>query len=523
MEKRYQVFVSSTYTDLIEERKEVTQAILKCNCFPAGMELFPASSEKQWTIIKKVIDDSDFYLLIIAGRYGSLGIDEKGKKIGYTEMEFDYALKTGKPIIAFIHNNPEILQSKFVEKSNSGIQRLAKFREKASTGRMVMYWNNKDQLHGAVLDSLHKVMKEENHAIGWVRANVIVESKPTKDKHSKTEEISETISELMTMKTDVDRINFIKSIAYSQIKELFTNNNFVSYFIKFIDSTKQHYVIENAIDLVPYSSLKYDIANLLLTNNIITSFNELCDNFNQNTNSDFLIYAIRLLINLKEFHSMYAIKIFNLLKSNPDNIQLKTYCFNYCVSMGDGYYENRNICKQIIDYVIYEFDNSNRHISQQHLIHLFVSKIRFDQIDDFTLFYNFFFNNNKAIKKCMVDNMFNFFDTNFCIYIPEIIRMFWKICDEVYSWQNNEYTSKLLEFCLFTRTEDIYTIEEIFEKVQNFNDDVFYTFIWEIRSGEFIHGHINECYELSEDEIERIRKTIKARNHHREKKLLELF
>lgn len=42
---KYQVFVSSTYVDLIEERKEITQAILEANCIPAGMELFPASNK----------------------------------------------------------------------------------------------------------------------------------------------------------------------------------------------------------------------------------------------------------------------------------------------------------------------------------------------------------------------------------------------------------------------------------------------------------------------------------------------
>jgi len=47
------------------------------------MELFPASNKKQWTIIKRVIDDSDFYLLIIAGRYGSLGIDDDGNNVIY--------------------------------------------------------------------------------------------------------------------------------------------------------------------------------------------------------------------------------------------------------------------------------------------------------------------------------------------------------------------------------------------------------------------------------------------------------
>ena len=84
MEKRYQVFVSSTYQDLQEERKEVMQALLELDCIPSGMELFPASNEDQWSLITRVIDDCDYYLLIIGGRYGSC--NEEG--VGYTEMEF---------------------------------------------------------------------------------------------------------------------------------------------------------------------------------------------------------------------------------------------------------------------------------------------------------------------------------------------------------------------------------------------------------------------------------------------------
>ena len=53
MQVKYQVFVSSTYEDLIDERKEVTQAILEANCIPAGMELFPASNKSQWEFIKR--------------------------------------------------------------------------------------------------------------------------------------------------------------------------------------------------------------------------------------------------------------------------------------------------------------------------------------------------------------------------------------------------------------------------------------------------------------------------------------
>lgn len=78
MEKKYQVFVSSTYQDLQKERQEVMQALLELDCIPVGMELFPAADDDQWTLIKGLISDCDYYVLIVAGRYGS--IDRKNRE-----------------------------------------------------------------------------------------------------------------------------------------------------------------------------------------------------------------------------------------------------------------------------------------------------------------------------------------------------------------------------------------------------------------------------------------------------------
>jgi nucleoside 2-deoxyribosyltransferase len=102
MGKRYQVFVSSTYQDLREERQEVIQALLELDCIPSGMELFPAADEDQWSLIKKVIDDCDYYIVVIAGRYGSIGPDGKS----YTQMEYEYAVQKQIPVMAFLHENP---------------------------------------------------------------------------------------------------------------------------------------------------------------------------------------------------------------------------------------------------------------------------------------------------------------------------------------------------------------------------------------------------------------------------------
>lgn len=103
MDKRYQVFISSTYADLREERQRVIQALMEMDCIPSGMELFPAADEEQWEFIKRVIDDCDYYLLIIGGRYGST----TPEGISYTEKEYDYAIEKGIRVVALLHANPE--------------------------------------------------------------------------------------------------------------------------------------------------------------------------------------------------------------------------------------------------------------------------------------------------------------------------------------------------------------------------------------------------------------------------------
>jgi len=89
MDKRYQVFVSSTYKDLIDERQHAIHAVLDLNCFPCGMEYFAAGDDEAWAAIQSFIKSCDYYLVIVAGRYGS--VDEKG--ISYTQQEYQYAIK----------------------------------------------------------------------------------------------------------------------------------------------------------------------------------------------------------------------------------------------------------------------------------------------------------------------------------------------------------------------------------------------------------------------------------------------
>lgn len=180
MDKRYQVFVSSTYVDLVDERQIVFQTLMEMDCIPAGMEYFSAIDEDQFEFIKKVIDDCDYYLLIIGGKYGSLAEDQ----ISYTEKEFDYAIFKGKKVVVLVHKNPDAIPAGKSE-SNPDIKgKLEAFKAKAMNRRLVDFWEDARDLKGLVALSMNKTIKMFP-AVGWVRGNKVA-----------SEEILEQINDL---------------------------------------------------------------------------------------------------------------------------------------------------------------------------------------------------------------------------------------------------------------------------------------------------------------------------------------
>jgi hypothetical protein len=165
MEKRYQVFVSSTYRDLQAERQEIIQALLELDCLPAGMELFPAASEDQWTLIKNVIDLSDYYVVVLGGKYGS--ITDAG--ISYTEREFDYAVSKNMQILGFVPEDASKLAVEKVELNPEVREKLQRFQDKVMQ-RMIKKYRGPDDLGGVVSRALNIAMRNYPQE-GWVRGS----------------------------------------------------------------------------------------------------------------------------------------------------------------------------------------------------------------------------------------------------------------------------------------------------------------------------------------------------------------
>lgn len=176
MEKKYQVFVSSTYEDLQEERKKVMEALLQMNCFPVGMEYFNASDSSQWEVIKSLIRECDYYVLIVAGRYGSIE-EESGKS--YTQKEFEYAIEQGVPVISFVHKAPESLPGIKIEQEQIKRNKLEEFKSCVKK-KSCKFWINADELASQVVLGLNNEIKIHPR-IGWVKADEVSSAEANKE------------------------------------------------------------------------------------------------------------------------------------------------------------------------------------------------------------------------------------------------------------------------------------------------------------------------------------------------------
>ncbi|MFC1393081.1 DUF4062 domain-containing protein [Acinetobacter junii] len=233
--KKYQIFVSSTYVDLINERQAAVEAILKAGHIPAGMELFTASNQSQWTIIQKWIDESDIYMLILGGRYGSI---EPSSGLSYTELEYNYALSQNKPLFAVIMED-EALDEKVKQSGRSVLesdnpQKLKDFKTKVLSYMSSFFEDYKD-IKLAVHESVGK-LQQENKLIGWVRADELLNPQQYLDQitalqkekealHKENLQLKKRVPKSSTTEDDLDELINLFSKEKISLKRLKTDEN----------------------------------------------------------------------------------------------------------------------------------------------------------------------------------------------------------------------------------------------------------------------------------------------------------
>ncbi|EHJ92870.1 DUF4062 domain-containing protein [Vreelandella boliviensis] len=192
MKKRLQVFISSTYIDLIEERQAAVGAVLKSGHIPAGMELFTAGDKSQLEIIKRWIDESDVYMLILGGRYGSV---EPESGVSYTELEYNYALENDKPLFSVVikedalEEKVKVVGTSILEKERPAELKI--FREKVLSNMSSFFEDEKD-IRLCVMESLPDIASTRELS-GWVSGSEVPNSKTLIDEIT---QLSKQVAEL---------------------------------------------------------------------------------------------------------------------------------------------------------------------------------------------------------------------------------------------------------------------------------------------------------------------------------------
>src|SRR6185437_8961757 len=167
-----QIFISSASADLKEERQAVSNTLAKAGYMPAGLELVPTSDQQQLNYIKRIIDRSDYYVVIVGDRDCSFSSDT----LRFTEQELEYAQSKDIPILAFLPERPEVVAVSKAETDVLPKEALDAFKARLSAGRIVEFWNNENDLCMKVVLAVTTAVNLKPGA-GWIRGDQAIDPK----------------------------------------------------------------------------------------------------------------------------------------------------------------------------------------------------------------------------------------------------------------------------------------------------------------------------------------------------------
>ena len=104
-ERKYQVFISSTFRDLAAQRRIVLDVVIDQGHMPIALERFPAVDTGVPTVIQKTIEASQIYVVILGFRYGAI---VKGRDISFSQLEYENAFSRGKVVVPFLLTDAEV-------------------------------------------------------------------------------------------------------------------------------------------------------------------------------------------------------------------------------------------------------------------------------------------------------------------------------------------------------------------------------------------------------------------------------
>ena len=225
--RKLQIFISSTYEDLIDHRLSAMEAVLAAGHVPAAMEQFSPGDETAWDKIRRWIDESDAFVLILGGRYGSLE-PKSGKS--YVELEYDYAVEKGKPFFSLVverkHHEERVRKTGLSVDEREHPEEYKRFKKKV-TERLCRFWSDKKDIQSAVFQKLPECNQDPG-LVRWVRADEAASTQVTAELARLSQENRQLRANLSTSKETFDGVTFDEAVRLLREDPVKTDTHFRS-------------------------------------------------------------------------------------------------------------------------------------------------------------------------------------------------------------------------------------------------------------------------------------------------------
>ncbi|RKG29301.1 DUF4062 domain-containing protein [Acinetobacter tianfuensis] len=162
LDKRYQVFISTSGSEMQPERMILAQTLVGMGFFSWGLEQRTPLST---AFARRQIDDCDYVIMLLGSSYGEQSVSG----VGYMHLEYIYAVTKQKPIIVFKHEDPASRDEALRDAKPEMREKFKEFSQllQNEVDQIFTYRSLRD-LEMAVRLNMSQML-ERYPAAGWVR------------------------------------------------------------------------------------------------------------------------------------------------------------------------------------------------------------------------------------------------------------------------------------------------------------------------------------------------------------------
>lgn len=161
-DKRYQVFIATSGSDVLSERMTLSQSLMGLGFFSWGLEQHTPLST---AFARRQIDESDYVVLLLGSQYGELSVSG----VSYVHLEYLYAKSKQKPILVIVHEAPETRPTALLDEKIESQQKFHAFRQQlCNENEHVFYYRTLRDLELVIRRQMPQLL-EQYPAQGWIR------------------------------------------------------------------------------------------------------------------------------------------------------------------------------------------------------------------------------------------------------------------------------------------------------------------------------------------------------------------